>query len=119
MTDGNSFFSPVIIGVAVVKLFKSLGKIDKEKNIFDPGFSHTFLYKLFSIFEQWETEDVLYLPRMAYIYSKLKEEMAKVKKSENEKVLGDIEAILMNSEKIKNLRTSLVWLELLARSGEE
>jgi len=105
--------------VAVVKLFKSLGKIDKEKNIFDPGFSHTFLYKLFSIFEQWETEDVLYLPRMAYIYSKLKEEMAKVKKSENEKVLGDIEAILMNSEKIKNLRTSLVWLELLARSGEE
>jgi len=106
--------------ISVLELFKSLGKIDKEKNIFKPNFSHTFLYKLFSVFEEWETKDILYLPRMAYLYRRLKEEMLKkIEQSENKERLGQLEAVLMNSEKMANLRIPIVWLELLTRGSKE
>ncbi|MBC7189560.1 hypothetical protein H5U35_05020, partial [Candidatus Aerophobetes bacterium] len=71
--------------VDVVRLLKSFGKINEERNVLELGFSHTFLHRLFSIFEEWESEGVLYLPKMAYIYARVKEVMLKAKKNENSK----------------------------------
>ena len=102
--------------VETVKIFKSLGKIDKDSNCFKPAFSHSFIYKLFSIFEEWERSGVLYLPKMAYTYKRLTEYLSKNKKMPE---LGHLEKILMNREKITNLRTCLTWIDLLSRKAQK
>jgi len=102
--------------VDLVKIFRSLGKMDKDNNCFKPGFPHSFLYKLFSIFEEWERRGVMYLPKMVYIYRRLREYLSKNREMPE---LGHLEKVLMNKEKIKNLRTCLTWIELLTRTGDK
>jgi len=96
-----------------MRTFKAIGKIRKDENRFEPGFAHGFLYRLFAIFEEWERRGVMYLPRMGYTYKRLQETLAKEKEMPELKNLG---AILMDKERIMNLRTSLMWIELLSRS---
>ena len=99
-----------------LKAFLSMGKF--EKNRFSSDLSRGVIYKLFGLFDQWEREGgKLYLPRMAYLVSRLKHSLRKLEITEPE-AFKAVDAFLMNPGKIANLRSTLIWLELLSRSGE-
>lgn len=99
-----------------MRAFKAIGKIRKDENRFEPGFAHGFLHRLFVIFEEWERRGVMYLPRMGYTYKRLQETLSKGKETPE---LKNLRTILMDKEKIMNLRTSLIWIELLSRRKEK
>lgn len=96
-----------------LRLFKKLGRIEENRFKPDRDFPHTFIYKLFLLFDQWEREGVMYLPRMAYCLSRLK----KAIKDKPEMV--EIQKVLMDRNRMVNLRTTLIWLELLMRAGQQ
>jgi len=99
-----------------LKAFLSLGKF--EKNRFSSDLSRGLIYKLFGLFDQWEREGgKLYLPRMAYLVSRLKNSLRKLEIRESE-AFKTVDAFLMNPGKVKSLRSTLIWLELLSRSSE-
>lgn len=100
----------------LLQSFLALGEYDREAKRFSLKLPRALIYRLFSLIEEWKEEGKLYLPRMAYILSRLQEA---VKKSEMQVGWPGIERVLMNPENMAQLKTALTWLELLCRSGQE
>ena len=98
-----------------MRIFKDQAELKAGENRFEPKFAHGFLYRLFAIFEQWEREGVMYLPRMAYTLQRLQESLSREGETPE---LTRLRSILMDRERIMNLRTPLIWFELLSRKGE-
>lgn len=97
-------------------IFKDFAALRAEENRLEPKFAHRFLYRLFAIFEQWEREGVMYLPTMAYTLQRLQESLSREGETPE---LTRLRSILMDREQIMNLRTPLIWFELLTRKGEK
>jgi len=96
-----------------INLFKTMGKIDQNENRFKSEYAHGLIYKLFSLFELWEREGVIYLPRMAYVIARVRKELSE---KINETDRNKFESFLMNPNDIINLRIPLIWIELLSRA---
>ncbi|MBI2848716.1 MAG: type III-A CRISPR-associated protein Cas10/Csm1 [Chloroflexi bacterium] len=73
------------------------------------------IYKLFSLFDQWQQEGVLFLPGMAYTMRRTREAL---RKEGIEMEWLELERLLMDPQQIGSLRTVLTWIELLSRSEE-
>jgi CRISPR-associated protein Csm1 len=95
-----------------VKIFKSIGSMNKGENRFKSKYPHTLIYKLFSIYDIWEREGVIYLPQLAYTFSRLKDEL---KKEKYEQETQNLQGWLMNSSEFRLLRNALIWIEMLSR----
>jgi len=79
--------------------------------------AHGFVYKLFSAFEKYQRDGVLYLPHMAYLLGRLHAESKRAgEQAAHAAVVQQLEAALMNPEKFKNMRTVLTWVDMLTRS---
>ena len=93
--------------------FLSLGRF--EDNRFKSELSRGLIYKLFGLFDQWEREGKLYLPRMAYVVSRLKKALSEAQVAS--RAFKTVNEFLMDATKITRLRSTLVWLDLLSRSS--
>jgi CRISPR-associated protein Csm1 len=102
----------------LIKQFLTLRKEDPAARHVELQLPRSLIYRLFSLIEEWQQEGQLYLPRMAYAVSRLRQE---VERKRMHIAWGDLQAALMTPANMAHLKTVLIWLELLCRSdrGEE
>jgi CRISPR-associated protein Csm1 len=102
----------------LLEQFLALRKEDRTSPRVELQLPRGLIYRLFSLIDEWQREGHLYLPRMAYAVSRLRQE---VERSRMQGAWGDLQAALMTPANMAHLKTVLIWLELLCRSdrGEE
>jgi CRISPR-associated protein Csm1 len=102
----------------LLEQFLALRKEDRTSQRVELQLPRGLIYRLFSLIDEWQREGHLYLPRMAYAVSRLRQE---VERSRMQGAWGDLQAALMTPANMAHLKTVLIWLELLCRSdrGEE
>jgi len=105
--------------VVPLQLFLALSDMDEEENRFKPRFSRGLVYGLLRIHELWREVGKLYLPRMAYVLSRLQISLDKVQGPGLEEAKSRLFRMLMNEEDMEYLHIPLTWFGMLCRhSGE-
>jgi hypothetical protein len=101
--------------VRLLEGFLDLGGYDPETRRVKLELPRALIYRLFGLVEEWQDTGKLYLPRMAYVLSRLQEA---VQKTQTQGAWTSVEKALLNPNNMPYLKTVLTWLELLCRTSQ-